>query len=136
MKEKKEFNELMDTIVGHLEMCRLLEQQGIKSTEKNLDKHFPYRNVGCKGLVCPNCGSKRLWIVKRDWRAYCSKIDVDVYLCITCGDESSFYYDCCGGCYYNNPDEVEDRMREEAICCQEDAMQDALMDSQADDLQC
>lgn len=63
-----------DTILGHREMCRLLERQGIEPT-KNLDKHFPYRDVGCKGLICPNCGSKRLWIVKRDWRADFSKID-------------------------------------------------------------
>lgn len=66
MDENEEFNEsLGDIIIGHMKMCNILKWSGIEPTTENLDKHFPYRNVGCKGLVCPNCGSIRLWIVKR-----------------------------------------------------------------------
>lgn len=94
MKEIEElFEPVRDILLCHLEMCNILKKQGIEPTEKNLDKHFPYQDVGCEGLECTHCGSKRLWIVKRKWRADFSKIDVDVFRCIDCEVESSFYYD-------------------------------------------
>ena len=116
----EKLNELVrDTILGHMEMCNILEQQGMEPTEENLDRHFPYRNVGCNGLICHYCGSISLWIVKRNWRDVFSKINVDVYRCIDCEKESSFYYDSYNGCY-KDPDKAEAWMEEQAFAWKED----------------
>lgn len=105
-----------DTLFGHLEMCRILEQQGIEPTEENIDRFFPFRNIGCPGLVCPHCESIRLWIVKRKKADIFCRIDVTVFECIDCDEESSFHYDSYNGCY-EDPDRREAWMEDQAAEC-------------------
>lgn len=108
MNEKnEEFNEsLRDIIVGHRKICDMLKWSGIEPTVENLDKHFQYRNIGCHGLICPNCKSIRLWVVRKKKADIFRRIDVTVFRCIDCDVESSFHYDSYNGCY-EDPDRRE-----------------------------
>lgn len=103
----------VDAIMAYLEMGDILKNQGIKATEENLDKHFPYRDVGVRGMVCPECGSKRLWIEERDHRDICLKGEHDAFRCIDCDEISFFHHDNYSGCY-EEYGEWSDRRQEEA----------------------